>query len=207
MDIINFKKELNDILDSIDKNNKPNLFLHVCCAPCSSYVLELLNQYFNIYIIYYNSNIDTDIEFNKRLNECYKILKIKNYPFKIIYDKYEHDEFLDFVSGFENEPEGGDRCKKCFELRLKMTYDIASDYIKSNNLSDCVNYFTTTLTISPHKDAKVIYEIAKKFQNDKLKYLPADFKKNDGYLKSIMISKELGLYRQNYCGCEFSKSK
>ena len=207
MDIINFKKELNDILDNIDINYKPNLFLHVCCAPCSSYVLEFLNRYFNIYIIFYNSNINTDIEFNKRLNECYKLLDFKKYPFKIIYENYNHNEFINYISGFENEPEGCRRCKKCFELRLKMTYDIAKDYIEKNNLNHNINYFTTTLTISPHKDAKIIYEISKKYEDDKLKYLPADFKKNDGYLKSILISKELGLYRQNFCGCEFSISK
>lgn len=206
MDMINLKNQLSSILDSIDKNKKPYLFLHVCCGPCSTYVLDYLSQYFNIYIIFYNPNIDTFTEFDKRLNECYKILKLKNYPFQIIYDNYYHDEYINYIDGLENEKEGGRRCLKCFELRLSKTKEIATEFIKNNNLSNNINYFTTTLTISPHKDAKIIYEIAKNFEDDNLKYLPADFKKNDGYLKSIIMSKELDLYRQNYCGCEFSKN-
>ena len=205
MDIINFKNELNNVLSKIDKNNKPNLFLHVCCAPCSSYVLKFLNEYFNIYIIFYNPNIDTENEFDKRLKECYRLIDLKKYSMDIIFDKYNHNEFLDYITGYENEPEGGKRCHKCFELRLKHTYDIAYDYIIKNNMLDKENYFTTTLTISPHKDANLIYNIAKSIEKDNLKYLASDFKKNNGYLESINISKELDLYRQNYCGCEFSK--
>ena len=205
MDIINFKNELNNVLSKIDKNNKPNLFLHVCCAPCSSYVLKFLNEYFNIYIIFYNPNIDTENEFDKRLKECYRLIDLKKYSMDIIFDKYNHNEFLDYIAGYENEPEGGKRCHKCFELRLKHTYDIAYDYIIKNNMLDKENYFTTTLTISPHKDANLIYNIAKSIEKDNLKYLASDFKKNNGYLESINISKELDLYRQNYCGCEFSK--
>ena len=199
-----FKIELN----KIDKNNKPNLFLHACCAPCSSEVLDILKNYFNIYIIFYTSNIDTYEEFNHRLNEFEK-LKTNMYfdNIKIIYGDYNHQEFLDFVKGYENEKEGGARCEKCFILRLNKTYGIANDYIKNNNMENEVNYITTTLTISPHKNAILINNILKNvLQNSNIKYLPSDFKKEDGYLNSIKLSKKFDLYRQNYCGCEFSKN-
>lgn len=198
-----FKIELN----KIDINNKPNLFLHACCAPCSSEVLNKLKSYFNIYIIFYNSNIDTYEEFNHRLKEFEKLKKNMDFSnIKIIYGEYNHKEFIDFVKGYENEKEGGKRCEKCFILRLTNTLNIANKYIINNNLENDVNYITTTLTISPHKDAILINSLLKDLLiNSKIKYLPSDFKKEDGYLKSIKLSKEYNLYRQNYCGCEFSK--
>ena len=199
-----FKIELN----KIDINNKPNLFLHACCAPCSSEVLNKLKDYFNIYIIFYNSNIDTYEEFNHRLKEFEKLKKNMDFSnIKIIYGEYNHKEFIDFVKGYENEKEGGKRCEKCFILRLTNTFNIANKYIINNHLENDVNYITTTLTISPHKDAILINSLLKDLLiNSKIKYLPSDFKKEDGYLKSIKLSKEYDLYRQNYCGCEFSKN-
>ena len=204
--VLTNNQKFNNILKSIDANNKPNLFLHVCCAPCFSGIITKLAKYFNLYIIFFNSNIDTFIEYSLRLNELNKLLKEYNNCFQIIYASYNHNEFLNYINGLENEPEGGKRCSKCFELRLKQSYEIAIEYIKNNNLKMQTNYLCTTLSISPHKNAELIEEIGEKIcVDDYLLYLPSDFKKEDGYLNSIKISKDLGLYRQNYCGCEFSK--
>ena len=204
--VINYNLKFNEIINSIDKNNKPNLFLHVCCGPCCSGIIFKLIQYFNIYIIFYNSNIDTLLEYNLRFFELKKLIKVKNMILKIIYNDYNHNEFLDAIGGYESEPEGGKRCNKCFELRLNKTFQIAMKYIKDHNLSNLENYMCTTLSISPHKDADLIMQIGERICGSSIiKYLPSDFKKDDGYLNSIRNSKELGLYRQNYCGCEFAK--
>ena len=204
--VLTNNQKFNNIINSIDIDNKPNLFLHVCCAPCFSGILVKLAKYFNIYIIFYNSNIDTFLEYNLRLYELKHLLEKLKYVFKIIYANYDHKEFIDCVKGYENEPEGGNRCTKCFELRLKHSYYIALEYIKNNNLTNQKNYLCTTLSISPHKNAELIEEIGERICTDEnLLYLPSDFKKEDGYLNSTKISKDLGLYRQIYCGCEFSK--
>lgn len=205
---INLNQKFKDIIKSIDKSKKPNLFLHICCAPCSSAVFEKIYEYFNIYIIFYNPNIDTSAEFNKRFTELLKLIKIKNYHVKILYDDYDHDEFLSYTKGLEKESEGGIRCKQCYKLRLKKSFDIAAKYIKENDLIGSLNYLCTTLSISPHKDARLLYEIGTDICQDLsglIKYLPSDFKKEDGYLKSIELSKKFKLYRQDYCGCEFAK--
>ena len=204
----NLNLKLNEILNSIDVNDKPNLFLHVCCAPCSSAVLYRLKNHFNIYVIFYNPNIDTIEENNKRYNE---LLKLKNIVFndvEIINLQYNHDEFLQYIEGFENEKEGGFRCEKCFRLRLQKTIDVAKKYILDNNLSKQKNYICTTLSISPHKNAEIIEKIGEDLTSniDFIEYLPSDFKKEDGYLMSIKLSKQYDLYRQDYCGCEFSKN-
>lgn len=205
---LNLNKEFNNILLNIDINNKPNLFLHVCCAPCSSSVLERLNKHFKLYIIYYNPNIDTKFEFEKRLKELHKLIKILNYDIDIIYENYQHTEFLNYINGFENEPEGGKRCEKCFELRLKQSYDIALNFIKNHNMENSVNYLVSTLSVSPHKNSLLIYKIGNEIcYNTIIRYLPSDFKKEDGYLRSIRLSKKYNLYRQNYCGCEFAKNE
>ena len=199
-------EQFNNVLKNIDKTHKPNLFLHVCCAPCSSAVLYKLHDYFNIYIIYYNPNIDTQDEHKKRLDELYKLLDLTKYYIPIIYNEYDHNEFLNKIQGYENEPEGGERCKLCFEQRLLYSYDVAKKYINDNNLQNYDNYLCTTLSISPHKDAKLIYDIGKTICNESdIMYLPSDFKKEDGFLISIRLAKKYNLYRQNYCGCEFSK--
>ena len=205
---LSLNQKLNNILTCINKNIKPNLFLHVCCGPCSTAVLKRLNDFFNIYIIFFNSNIDTIDEFNLRLLQLKKVLEINKYNIKIIYDIYCHEDFLDYVRGYEHCKEGGDRCTKCFEFRLNKSYDVAIDYINKNNLTNSINYLCTTLSISPHKNAKLIEEIGENIclNSEYLKYLPSDFKKENGFLDSINLSKKFGLYRQNYCGCIFSKN-
>ena len=199
--------KLNELLDSIDLDNKPNLFLHSCCAPCSTVVLDLLSKYFKIKIIYSNDNIDTNDEFNKRFSELEKYLRLSNQNIDIIYNKYNHKNFLSAIKDFENEPEGGERCEKCFRLRLLNSFNVARDYIVNNKLESCNNYLCSTLSISPHKNAELIYKIGCDVCScSKITYLPSNFKKDDGYLKSIKISKQYNLYRQNYCGCEFAKN-
>ena len=194
------------IINTQDKENKNNLFLHVCCGPCSTSVLKLLIEYFNIFIIFNNPNIDTIDEYNKRFEQVLKVIEINKYNIKVLEHNYNHDEYLQFIKGLENEPEGGKRCAKCFELRLKNSFDISSKYIIENNILDRTNYLTTTLTVSPHKNEILInsiaFELSKNYQN--IVYLPSNYKKNDGYLNSIKLSKEYGLYRQEYCGCEFA---
>ena len=194
------------IINTQDKENKNNLFLHVCCGPCSTSVLKLLIEYFNIFIIFNNPNIDTIDEYNKRFEQVLKVIEINKYNIKVLEHNYNHDEYLQLIKGLENEPEGGKRCAKCFELRLKNSFDISSKYIIDNNLLDRTNFLTTTLTVSPHKNESLInsiaFELSKNYQN--IVYLPSNFKKNDGYLNSIKLSKEYGLYRQEYCGCEFA---
>ena len=194
------------IINTQDKENKNNLFLHVCCGPCSTSVLRLLIEYFNIFIIFNNPNIDTIDEYNKRFEQVLKVIEINKYNIKVLEHNYNHDEYLQFIKGLENEPEGGKRCAKCFELRLKNSFDISSKYIIENNILDRTNYLTTTLTVSPHKNEILInsiaFELSKNYQN--IVYLPSNYKKNDGYLNSIKLSKEYGLYRQEYCGCEFA---
>ena len=199
--------KLNDILKNIDVDNKPNLFLHSCCAPCSTAVLDKVSRYFNTYIIYSNDNIDTKSEFEKRYLELEKYLHLINDKINVIYSEYNHNDFLLVANGLENEPEGGKRCEKCFRLRLETSFSIANKFIIDNNLESFDNYLCSTLSISPHKNAELIYEIGCDIcKGSKLKYLPSDFKKENGYLKSVQISKQYNLYRQVYCGCEFSKN-
>lgn len=196
-----------DILNKQDKLNKNNLFLHVCCGPCSTSVLNLLYEYFNIIIIFDNPNIDTLVEFNRRYEQVLKVIDINNYDIKVIKNEYNHQLFLDCAKGLESNKEGGDRCSKCFELRLNNSFRVSENYIINNNLQDRKNYLTTTLTVSPHKNEIKINEIGFNLSKnyDFIEYLPSNFKKNDGYLNSIKLSKEYGLYRQEYCGCEFAK--
>lgn len=197
----NFQKEMDKLIEQNKKDGlTPSLLLHSCCAPCSSYVLEYLSQYFNITVLYYNPNISPKEEYICRLNEEKRLIKemtFKN-PVKILDCDYNVDEFFAVAKGFEKEPEGGKRCEKCFDLRLDFTAKTA----KENGF----DYFATTLTISPLKNANLINEIgeilAEKYS---VKYLCSDFKKKEGYKRSITLSKEYNLYRQNYCGCIFSK--
>lgn len=203
---IDLNLKLNEFLDAIDFSSKPNLFLHSCCAPCSTAVLDKLSKYFKIYIIYSNDNIDTEEEFNKRCSELKKYLNLTKQNIDIIYDRYNHEKFLQVVNGLETEPEGGRRCEKCFKLRLKCSFDVASEFITKNKLELCDNYLCSTLSISPHKNAELLYEIGCEIcNNSNLNYLPNDFKKENGYLKSVQISKQYSIYRQEYCGCEFAK--
>ena len=193
----NFQMKLDEILKNI---NGQTLLLHSCCAPCSSYVLEYLSNYFKITVFYYNPNISPDIEYRKRVKEQKEFInKIKSkFPINIIEGDYEKEKFDEISIGLENEFEGGKRCFKCYELRLRKTAIVA----KENNY----DYFGTTLTVSPYKNSKKLNEIGELLQNEyKINYLFSDFKKKNGYKRSIELSKEYNLYRQDYCGCEFSK--
>ena len=195
---LNYQLELDKVLDSIDKNQKPSLLLHSCCAPCSSYVLEYLSSYFNITILYYNPNIDEEDEFNKRVKELEKLIKLMNLSIKVINNGHRHEDFKEISSGLEDEPEGGKRCFKCYRLRLLESVL----YAKKNNF----DYFCTTLSISPFKNASKLNEIGFELEKEYgVKYLISDFKKKNGYKRSIELSHIYNLYRQDYCGCIYSK--
>lgn len=199
---INFQKKLDETLkDIISSNQNPSLLLHSCCAPCSSYVLEYLSSIFKITILYYNPNIYPESEYNKRLEEqkwFIETFPVKN-KVKIIDAIYNESEFLDYINGNENDKEGGPRCFKCYELRLKKTAQVAKERR--------VDYFTTTLSISPHKNSQKLNEIGNQLSEEYgVKYLYSDFKKREGFKKSLILSQKYSLYRQSYCGCRFSKN-
>ncbi|OFI07125.1 hypothetical protein CLOACE_05300 [Clostridium acetireducens DSM 10703] len=200
---INYQKQLDKLIENIVKNEEvPTLLLHSCCAPCSSYVLEYLSNYFKITVFYYNPNIYPEEEYIKRVQEQKQFISsIKTkYEVKFIEGKYDTDTFYDMAKGLEMEKEGGIRCFKCYELRLREAAIIAS---KGN-----YDYFTTTLSISPYKNAKKLNEIGEKLAEEYgVKYLYSDFKKKNGYKRSIELSNEYNLYRQHYCGCVFSKNE
>lgn len=196
---MNYQLKMEEILEK-NKDRLPTLLLHSCCAPCSSYVLEYLTNYFDITILFYNPNIINEEEYNKRLNELKRLvveLPHKN-KITIIEGKYNQEDFFNATKGLENIKEGGERCFKCYRLRLEE----ACKYAKKNNY----DYFTTTLSISPHKNANKINEIGEELETEyNVHYLYADFKKKNGYKRSIELSKEYNLYRQDFCGCIYSK--
>ncbi len=176
------------------------LLLHVCCAPCSSSVIERLGEIFEITLFFYNPNIDTLSEYNKRLLELEKFINSfkTKYKVKLISAPYNKDEFQKIATGLENCPERGIRCYKCYELRLTQTAKVAKEYN--------FDYFATTLTLSPYKNSNWINEIGHNLEEEiRTKYLYSDFKKKNGYKRSIELSKEYNLYRQNYCGCIYSR--
>lgn len=192
-------------MEKLKGKEAPRLFLHSCCAPCSSYVLEYLRQYFRITVFYYNPNISMEQEYQKRVKEQKRLIESYNeqasdgkwYPIEIIEGDYEPDVFFAMAKGLEQCPEGGERCFACYELRLLKTAELAAE--------GKFDYFTTTLSISPLKNAKKLNEIGEKLEKEYgIKWLVSDFKKRDGYKRSIELSKEYGLYRQNYCGCVYS---
>ena len=197
----NYDSLLDEIIESIEKKDvKPKLLLHSCCAPCSSYVIEYLTKYFDITIFYYNPNISPYDEYLKRKDEQIRLIKEINNVNKldIAYCDYDNDAYEDKIKGLECEPERGNRCTVCFKMRLGKT---AEEAIEKN-----YDYFGTTLTVSPYKDAKLINEIGLELGKKlNIKYLVSDFKKKDGYKKSIELSKKYNLYRQDYCGCKYSK--
>ena len=201
MNKINYQKELEKELDNIKKKNDiPNLLLHVCCAPCSSYVLEYLTAFFNITVLFYNPNIDGKNEYIHRAEELKRFVSEKRFINNIDVKIYPYDpeEFYSVIKGFEECAEGGNRCFRCYRLRLEKAAMMA--------LQGTYDYFTTTLSISPLKNADKLNEIGKQLSEKyNVPYLYSDFKKKDGYKRSIELSKEYNLYRQNYCGCEFSK--
>jgi len=173
---------------------KPTLLLHSCCAPCSSSVIERLKNDYDITVFYYNPNIYPKEEYAKRKNEQIRLLK--QLEINLIEGKYEPEKYFDCIKGFENQKEGEPRCYECYKLRLNETFK------KAKELN--FDFFTTTLSVSPMKNARWINEIGIAIQNEKCKFLVEDFKKKDGYKRSIELSKEFDLYRQNYCGCEAS---
>lgn len=197
----NYSRELEILLNNIEKyDKKPRLLLHSCCAPCSSYVIEFLTKYFDITIFYYNPNISPKKEYLKRKEEQIRLIKEFNNINKldIVDCDYDNEIYEERIKGLENEPERGNRCTACFKLRLEKTAIEAKD----RNF----DYFGTTLTLSPYKNAKLINEIGLSLEEKyDIKYLMSDFKKKNGYKRSIELSKKYNLYRQNYCGCKYSK--
>lgn len=198
---MNYQIELEKTIEKIVNNNeKPSLLLHSCCAPCSSYVLEYLSDYFEITIYYFNPNISSKSEYEKRVSEQKRLINEMKTKNKVMFieGEYNPELFFEISKGLEDAPEGGERCFKCYRQRLEKT----ADFAKKNGF----DYFTTTLSISPHKNADKINEIGIDLEIiNNIKYLKADFKKKNGYKRSIELSKEYNLYRQNFCGCVFSK--
>lgn len=194
----NYHTRMFEIIKSFE--NKPKLLLHACCAPCSSYVLELLHEYFDITIYYFNPNMNDLDEYDKRYNEFAKLLKGMDLEYiEVIKPDFDQKEFYNIASPYASEKEGGERCHSCYYYRLEES----AKYAFANNY----DYFATTLTVSPYKNAQLINEIGLELEKKyKIKYLPSDFKKNNGYKRSIELSKEFNLYRQIYCGCIYSKN-
>ena len=196
----NYAKELEKLIAAKDRKwNK--LLLHSCCAPCSSYVMEYLSNYFRITIFYYNPNIYPESEYTKRILEQQTLIaKMKTrHPISFMAGNYDKDRFYEMARGMEHLKEGGERCFRCYELRLRKTAELAAA-----EKFDC---FTTTLTISPLKNARKLNEIGERLGKEYgVFFLPSDFKKKEGYKRSIELSAQFGLYRQNYCGCVYSKN-
>ena len=201
MNKVNYQKELDRIIDGLGQQGEPpRLLLHVCCAPCSSYCLEYLSEYFDITVYYYNPNISKKEEYLKRLAEEERYISVKEFkhPVKLTESNYDPQEVFDAARGLAKEPEGGLRCRECFRLRLEASAK------KAKELG--FEWFTTTLTISPLKNAALLNEIGSEMgEKYGVKWLPSDFKKKEGYKRSIELSREYGLYRQDYCGCVFSR--
>ena len=201
MNKINYQKETDSVIESLN-GTVPTLLLHSCCAPCSSYTLEYLSRYFSITVFYFNPNISPKAEFDKRFAEQKRLIETLPSENKIslICGDYNYDEFLNIARGYESVPEGGERCFRCYRMRLEKTAELA----KQNGF----DYFCTTLSISPLKNSQKIneigFDVAEKYGG---KWLPSDFKKREGYKRSIELSREYDLYRQNFCGCVFSKSQ
>ena len=197
----NYQKELDKVIDGLVKENRvPSLLLHSCCAPCSSYCLEYLSQYFHIIVDYYNPNIYPEEEYHMRVQEQQRLIREMDLGVSFLLGKYEPERFFSLAKGHETEAEGGERCFKCYRLRLEETAKAA----KAGGFS----YFTTTLSISPHKNAQVLNELGKEISDAfGVPYLYSDFKKKNGYRRSCELSTEYHLYRQDYCGCPFSKAE
>lgn len=196
----NYQRKLDELIARLE-SKRPKLLLHACCAPCSSYVLEYLSRYFDLSLYFYNPNMDTMEEYIKRADELNRLRDAMQLDSRveIIVEDYDHEAFCRIAEGLENEPERGRRCLKCYELRLRK----AAEYMKRTGGFD---YFGTTLTLSPLKSAEAINRIGKEIEEETgVNYLETDFKKKNGYLRSLELSKQYGLYRQDYCGCKYSK--
>ena len=206
----NYQQQLENIIKEISlSGKKPSLLLHACCGPCSSYVMEYLAGIFNITIYYYNPNIHPKAEYDRRLAELKKF--VSSFPpaiqtgISVVEDVYNPEDFFEATNvrnqiELQTESEKGERCRRCYLFRMKRAWNYASNHN--------FDFFTTTLSISPHKDSEKINTIGQAFiSENSLKYLPADFKKKNGYLRSLQLSKEYGLYRQDYCGCAYSQQQ
>lgn len=196
---INYQKRLEQLLNTLD-GEKPSLLMHSCCAPCSSYCMEYMSRYFHVTLLYYNPNIYPPEEFGKRAAELERLVKDMptDEPVKVIVDRYDPREFFDAVRGLEDIAEGGERCFACYKLRLER----AAKYASENGY----DYFCSTLSIGPLKNCSKLNEIGEQLSEIyPVRHLPNDFKKKNGYKRSIELSAQYKLYRQNYCGCIFSK--
>ena len=196
---VNYQLILDKTLENIVKENRrPALLLHACCAPCSSYVLEYLTKYFDITLFYYNPNISPEKEYSYRVSEVQRLISEMCPQVKFVEGRYDPERFFEMSKGLENEPERGARCHKCYRMRLE---ESAQEALRLG-----CSYFTTTLSISPQKDSAVLNDISKSVSEQYgIPYLFSDFKKRGGYKRSIELSAKFSLYRQNYCGCVFSR--
>ncbi|MBP1563778.1 MAG: epoxyqueuosine reductase QueH [Oscillospiraceae bacterium] len=197
---VNYQRELDSLIKTLEK--PPKLLLHCCCAPCSSYVLEYLSDFFEITCFFYNPNISPSEEYEKRAAELERLITAQYHknPVSLIVEKYNPEEFYAAVKGLEKIKEGGERCFKCYRLRLEAAAKYAAEYN--------FDYFCSTLSISPLKNAQKLNEIGEELADIyKIPHLPNDFKKKGGYKRSVELSAEYDLYRQNYCGCVFSKQE
>ena len=200
MNKINYQKELDKLIAKFTEEGRvPSLLLHSCCAPCSSYCIEYLSQYFHVTVFYYNPNIYPDDEYYHRVKEQQRFINEfpTKYPVDFIEGDYDKSSFYDIAKGLEKEPEKGMRCHKCYDLRLRRTATVAKEKM--------FDFFSTTLTISPMKDSQVLNEIGEAIGKELgVNWLYSDFKKKEGYKRSTEISKEYDMYRQDYCGCVYS---
>jgi hypothetical protein len=195
MEKINYQKKLDEVLAALGQR-RPRLLLQGCCGPCSSYVLEYLTQYFQVTLLFYNPNIRPESEYDKRLAALKQLLAAMPTasPVEVLEPGWRGQEYMEAIEGLEQEPEGGSRCTVCFQLRLEETARLARE--------GRFDFFGTTLTVSPHKNAALLNQIGEELgQQYGVLWLPSDFKKRNGYLRSIQLSKEYGIYRQEYCGC------
>ncbi len=202
---INYQRLLEEIIRE-NAGEKPRLLLHSCCAPCSSAVLAYLSEYFRITLLYYNPNISSAAEFDHRAAELRRLVKEMGLSdIDVLVPPYCHQEFLDIAKGLEEEPERGRRCVKCFHQRLERTAREMKEW-NEGHPEAAFSYFCTTLTISPLKDAQLLNRLGMQIAAQyALRFLPSDFKKKGGYQRSIELSRQYALYRQNFCGCEFSQ--
>lgn len=198
MNKVNYNREMENIIENLTE--KKSLLLHSCCGPCSTAVLKRLTDRFDISIYFYNPNIYPESEFYKRAETQRDVITKMEGSIELIVGRYEEDKYFESVKGLEDLGEGSWRCKNCYEFRLRE----AARYAKAHNF----DYFTTTLSVSPYKNAAWINEIGRELEEEVgVKFLYADFKKKEGYKESIVLSKKYNLYRQDYCGCKFSKDE
>ena len=196
----NFQKELEKKLQELQQQDVKHLLLHSCCAPCSSYVLEYLSRFFSVTVFFYNPNISPKEEYEKRVAEIRRLISEMEFlhPVDLVEGAYRPEDFYAMAKGLEDVPEGGERCFKCYRLRMEAAAKLAQE--------GGYDYFTTTLSISPLKNAQKLNEIGIRLGEEyEVPYLKSDFKKKNGYKRSVELSAQHHLYRQNYCGCVFSK--